>query len=224
MSINKVNKLTGSLTQLAGKGRAEYGASTTRHASFSIPAQTADTMLTQLVTFATPMPDANYEVALSTATSAFALSIGQKSATGFTLNIYVLATTSEAQPVDYTAFKLYTDTEYNELLDYKTYVRAQTRLSALESVTLSTNAATPTIAEYDGYLMLDYYVISNNGTGTRTFHINDVTIYLQSVSQYAISRHDLATFPVCKGDEIYIDSFGSNMQAWFRYYKDRDYS
>ena len=107
------------LLPIAGKGKAEYGASTIRKGFASIPQGTAGTSNVVSVTFDTPMPDADYLVVLESNTSVIDARIVSydKTASGFKIGYDLLAATSEAKKVYYTAYKLYTDTEYNELLD-----------------------------------------------------------------------------------------------------------
>lgn len=114
----------GALTPIAGRGRAEYGASTTRSGQVVFSSVTAGTYQTQTVTFDTPMPDADYLVADNCPDSlanAY-VNISDKTVNGFKITI-----TNNTGAVitslawKYTAFKLYTDTEYNELLNNQLY-------------------------------------------------------------------------------------------------------
>ena len=120
MSRNRVNQTDGSLTQIAGRGKAEYGASTVRTGSFNIPQHVANSVAQATVTFDTPMPDNDYVVVFNlpaTNWSGCSMLDYDKTANGFKVQI----ATIQAQPGGYkgyyTAFKLYTDTEYNSILD-----------------------------------------------------------------------------------------------------------
>ena len=121
MSRNKVNQTDGSLTMVAGRGKAEYGASTVRTGSFSNPALDAESgSTTQTITFAEPMPDSNYQVELDKGGNLSFVSVSSKTANGFTVTWarpYSSALPAGSTAVTYTAFKLYTDTEYNEVLE-----------------------------------------------------------------------------------------------------------
>lgn len=121
MSRNKVNQTDGSLTMVAGRGKAEYGASTVRTGSFSNPALDAESgSTTQTITFAEPMPDSNYQVELDKGGNLSFVSVSSKTANGFTVTWarpYNSALPAGSTAVTYTAFKLYTDTEYNEVLE-----------------------------------------------------------------------------------------------------------
>lgn len=111
----------GILSPIAGRGRAEYGASTVRTGTSSIAAGIpAGGVATVEITFTDPMPDANYLVDISfTQVKNFAYSIGKRQKTKFTV-IITNTGTGDYYAGDtlfkYTAFKLYTDTEYNKLL------------------------------------------------------------------------------------------------------------
>lgn len=106
----------------------------------------------------------------------------------------------------------------------KQYFRNQVQLSAMEQVTISTDSNDPTVAEFDGFLIIQNTVTSNNGTTTRHLYINGVDFPSTSVSQYAVQRSEIATIPVRKGDEIYAPVATFIINAYFMYYKARDYS
>ena len=111
----------GVLSLLAGRGRAEYGASTVRKVTttFTVPGNNG--AAGQDITFSTPMPDADYLVSNPVITDAndshLIFDVCKKTANGFRLyvtNEYIAELTFN---VEVYAFKLYTDTEYNDVLD-----------------------------------------------------------------------------------------------------------
>ena len=181
MSVLIKDKTTGEWEQVAGNGRAEYGASTVRRGTIGVPAIAANVdYADQTITFSTPMPDADYLIDLSLQGSnthrvAFHVVANTKTVNGFTVRFtpigvkqitgvgvqgvadslsYTLTVerdstypnlTKNTAIVDptaslpndwnamqtgylknpmpaneatlvYTAFKLYTDTEYNQVL------------------------------------------------------------------------------------------------------------
>ena len=128
MSRNRVNQTDGSLTQIAGRGKAEYGASTIRTGTIEIPKyEDGDNIGKELtVTFDTPMPDSDYLLDINSFSNynIYTLAVRNKTANGFTLLVRLsfaqsttITGTANPRNLYYTAFKLYTDTEYNELLD-----------------------------------------------------------------------------------------------------------
>lgn len=112
----------GVLSPIAGRGKAEYGASTVRTGTVNVSAIPADDTVTGTVTFDTPMPDANYIIDLKPNTTRINIIITAKSANGFSYtarNLFDIATST--WNFYYTAFKLYTDNEYNGLLNNQRY-------------------------------------------------------------------------------------------------------
>ncbi len=122
----------GEWIQVAGQGKAEYGASTVRKGTITIPETTTVPYENVMVTFSTPMPDADYIVSLEIPgdsscwhQKSIFVSTLNKTKNGFML--YVGTTDSAlyaGTTVNYTAFKLYTDTEYNSLLDLPEQIEA----------------------------------------------------------------------------------------------------
>lgn len=104
------------------------------------------------------------------------------------------------------------------------YLQNQTKLSPMEQVTISSDSNNPTVAEFDGFLIVENTLTSNNGTATRHFYINGIDLPTQSISQYAVQRSEYLTLPVRKGDEIYTPIAGYVVSAYFMYYKARDYT
>ena len=122
MSVNKVNS-DGSLSRVAGRGKAEYGASTVRKGSVSVTDIPADGSKAGNVIFDTPMPDADYEVSITVNNwiAQATVSSVNKTARGFTVYIYNEYATPQNADITYKAFKLYTDNEYNGLLNNQRY-------------------------------------------------------------------------------------------------------
>lgn len=128
MSVNRYNSTTGELERIAGQGKAEYGASTVRTGSFKNPAITAYSGASLDITFDTPMPDNDYIVELSqdSLNSLVTVVVKQdgKTTTGFTVLFsrpYSANIGANQVNFTYTAFKLYTDTEYNSILNGQRY-------------------------------------------------------------------------------------------------------
>lgn len=119
MSVNYIDKSTGDLIRVAGQGKAEYGASTVRRGTFT-GTDNGTGLINITVTFDTPMPDADYLVEITDVSSVenFWVSVAAKTKNGFALYLRK-STGGSSITVDgtYTAFKLYTDTEYNNLLN-----------------------------------------------------------------------------------------------------------
>lgn len=119
MSVNYVDKSTGDLIRVAGQGTAEYGASTVRKGTFT-GTDNGTGLINITVTFDSPMPDADYLVDITDISSVenFWVSVAAKTKNGFAL--YLRKSTGGSSITvngTYTAFKLYTDTEYNNLLN-----------------------------------------------------------------------------------------------------------
>ena len=121
MSVLIKDKITGEWVHAAGQGKAEYGASTERKGDITIPATTAGNFQSVNVVFAQAMPDNDYTVAIDEGLNTWAhctVNVTNKTATGFTLFFLNVAGADAPQMAfKYRAFKLYTDTEYNNLLD-----------------------------------------------------------------------------------------------------------
>ena len=107
---------------ISGRGKAEYGASTVRKGSLSVTGipkvGSSPTYKEITVTFDSPMPDANYELETSVGYQAFVFTaISNKTANGFRAVFTSIYTNSDIDiTFTYTAYKLYTDTEYNNIL------------------------------------------------------------------------------------------------------------
>lgn len=110
----------GDLRLISGRGRAEYGASTVRKTPVTIPQLNKGTYQVVTVTFETPMPDTDYLISLEPdGASLLTFDFFDKTTTGF--RVMVSNNSNEdtfgAFTLNTVAFKLYTDTEYNEVLD-----------------------------------------------------------------------------------------------------------
>lgn len=119
MSVNYIDKSTGDLIRVAGQGKAEYGASTVRKGTFT-GTDNGTGLINITVTFDNPMPDADYLVDITDVSSLenFWVSVAAKTKNGFSLYLRK-STGGSSITVNgiYTAFKLYTDTNYNNLLN-----------------------------------------------------------------------------------------------------------
>ena len=143
---------SGVLTPIAGRGRAEYGASTVRTGTIigSSVVSSEQYTVTNIV-FSTPMPDDDYLVVINSVyTSAKDLNYGviSKTKNGFTVKISNPFGASVGWRFTYTAFKLYTDTEYNSLLDLPDRVEALETTTSGNISGATTNSGTITNATY----------------------------------------------------------------------------
>ena len=118
----------GEWVQVAGNGKAEYGASTERKGDITVPSTTAGNFQTVNVVSAQAMPDDDYTVVIDEGGNTWAhctTNVTNKPATGFTLFFLNVAGADAPQMTfKYRAFKLYTDTEYNSLLDLPDKIEA----------------------------------------------------------------------------------------------------
>ena len=119
MGLYKNNN--GVLIPIAGRGKAEYGASTTRRNTWTnSEAINPDSSIAFSVSFDVPMPDDTYEIDWTCSASALHPVVEEKTASGFTGHAYRLISPAVDVGdgiINFTAFKLYTDLEYDELLD-----------------------------------------------------------------------------------------------------------
>ena len=96
-----------------------------------------------------------------------------------------------------------------------TYIANQLELSDYEDITISTNSASPTVMQYDGFIYI----------GTRY----SADLYINATS-FLISVHDgtpgggACMVAVRKGDKVYIHSSNKEITERVAYYKLRDYS
>lgn len=117
----------GNLSPIAGRGKAEYGASTVRTGTFKNPEVQANSYATKTITFDTPMPDSNYELSFEkVSTSLCYIEVVSKAAASFVVRFVRPFTggtplAANDSTWNYTAFKLYTDNEYNGLLNNQRY-------------------------------------------------------------------------------------------------------
>lgn len=117
----------GVLTPIAGRGKAEYGASTIRTGTVTYTGETISGYKSASAIFDTPMPNADYVIELDYNQSAGhgelstigQFGIWEKTTAGFTIIVPPNALTGWS--LTYTAFKLYTDNEYNGLLNNQRY-------------------------------------------------------------------------------------------------------
>lgn len=126
MSYNLVNPTTGALTRVAGRGKAEYGASAIRTGTINIPSTAAGVQGTVTITFSAAMPDTDYVIVINNGEGSIASpnewytwSITEKSASGFKIRYLNVdnTTTSGVTKLTYTAFKLYSNIEINDLVN-----------------------------------------------------------------------------------------------------------
>lgn len=111
------NPTTGEWIQVAGNGKAEYGASTVRSGTF-VYSLTDNVPISKTIAFDSAMPDSDYLLEIDTGSSKVSCGNITKSASGFTCFLRNNDSAEVAgRTFSYTAFKLYTDTEYNSLLE-----------------------------------------------------------------------------------------------------------
>ena len=126
MSYNLVNPTTGDLTRVAGRGKAEYGASSVRSGIYipSSPVQ-AQEDLAFSVTFSEPMPDNDYQVIFGSssygdASGTIQCVVRDRSTTGFTgiiRNVGLNEVSVASGTFTWFAFKLYSDVEYSNIVN-----------------------------------------------------------------------------------------------------------
>lgn len=119
MSV-EIKDANGNWVRAAGNGKAEYGASTVRSGTVIF---TGTSWQSANIVFDTPMPDSDYELSFycegeASGVYSSPFCVENKTANGFVLKIYTQNGGAGVNAtVRYTAFKLYTDKEYNEVLD-----------------------------------------------------------------------------------------------------------
>ena len=126
MSYNLVDSTTGALTRVAGRGKAEYGASSVRSGTYipSGPVQ-AQEDLSFSVTFSEPMPDNDYQVIFGSssygdASGTIQCVVRDRSTTGFTgiiRNVGPNEVSVASGTFTWFAFKLYSDVEYSNIVN-----------------------------------------------------------------------------------------------------------
>ena len=198
MSFNIVNQ-DGSVSQVAGNGKAEYGASTVRRGTVTVSADTSTNYVTSTVTFADAMPDSNYDVTIyMTGENGYNVVqwiVQNKSATGFqvtcaTVDGQYFQDSSHSFTFSYTAFKLYTDLDYNRIL------------SAMPTSASSSNKLA-TSSDVNGLSSLDYPIVN---AGSESL---DVVAYLRNnlplnrVCNVRILGTNLTNAPFSDGDFVY---------------------
>lgn len=128
MSVNYIDKSTGDLIRVAGQGKAEYGASTMRSGTIVSETNLEAGAYVQLpIVFSSPMPDDDYIIIITDNNMGyytFAPISTSKTKNGFSLFVCNDRDMAQGYNFTYNAFKLYTDTEYNSLLDLPDRVEA----------------------------------------------------------------------------------------------------
>lgn len=120
MSV-EIKDTNGNWVRAAGNGRAEYGASTVRSGTVTVTMPSSkDGIVDTDIIFSAPMPDDDYIVSLEySEVGDCAVQPVSKTASGFRVRSSAATdgALSAERTINYTAFKLYTDKEYNEVLD-----------------------------------------------------------------------------------------------------------
>lgn len=126
MSYNLVDSTTGALTRVAGRGKAEYGASSVRSGTYT-PSSSVQVQedLSFSVTFSEPMPDNDYQVIFGsssndTASGTMQCVVRSRSTTGFSgviRNVGTSEISAASGTFTWFAFKLYSDVEYSNIVN-----------------------------------------------------------------------------------------------------------
>ena len=183
----------GVLVPIAGRGKAEYGASTVRTGTITVNGDGSSQLITVNVEFAATMPDANYIVLIEPYTSAWEHTQWRTlnyTESGFRFDVVTTdgAVFPSVAKYTYTAIKLYTDAEYNNIL------------SAMPSTANST------------YKLLDKKVQRFSVAED----LNNALLNMPALSQldFAIDANNLvvggATFPKGTSWHVYSDGSGSS--------------
>lgn len=160
MSYNLVNPTTGALTRVAGRGKAEYGASSVRSGTYipSGPVKTQDD-LPFSVTFSEPMPDNDYQVIFGSssygaASGTIQCVVRSRSTTGFTgiiRNVGQDEVSVASGTFTWFAFKLYSDVEYSNIVNSMPSDASASNKLVTESDTNSTTlTSTDSLASWAG--------------------------------------------------------------------------
>lgn len=195
---------SGVLTPIAGRGRAEYGASTYREKTISFTVN-ALSYAKLTVTFDEPMPDANYIIAypeISTFYSSLSFQILNTASEPITANGFTALVTNTyngqlSTTVKFKVFKLYTDVEYDNLTALTHYSTTEqlvgTWIDGKPLYQLTFTMKTPSAVGSVSYNLSAYNIdkiISEDAMLQRT--TNDID---QAVNwHYANNDHDMCTY------------------------------
>lgn len=176
----------GVLSPIAGRGKAEYGASTIRKGTITLSGSTSGGWWTGSTTFSEPMPDDDYLIIFEPeGTNQINVELIQtfsRTANGFsaqTINPQSAGVASWA--VKYTAFKLYTDKEYNDILAAMPSDASASNKLVTEGTALKVKVKEETITtNSSGYLFLP--------KGTFAASVNYKTCLLLAWSANVISK------------------------------------
>lgn len=223
MSVNIYDKDTQTLTEVAGTGTVEFGASTVRTGKVTIPAGTSGGRFS--ITYDSPMNDTDYvfDFQISYINSEdlnnnVNVLFNSKKTTG--ADLWIFGSPSDKIIINYTAFKLHTvegleelETAVDSLQTLGTEVTHswQGTVSAL-ATTYSTNYTLPTggkwlvIAEYE----LNYS--THNASGVYNLTLTDA----QNVSGYGAPNGNL-------GKNMHVYSGGTVVTAGAAFYANDEY-
>jgi len=119
---------------LSPGGNIEYGAVTTRTGTKTTSSISPSGHESFFVQFSEAMPDADYCIDLRTVdVGNVSMTVYSKSASGFNLNVYNLHTNAQTVTITYTAFKLYTVAEAEQLASAVDDIEAMIPASASSS-------------------------------------------------------------------------------------------
>ena len=192
----------GNLQIISGRGKAEYGASTIRTGTVTVSVNAGKAIVLP-ITFAEPMPDTDYMVDLEHIhTNPYSMqltTVNNKTVNGFDLvatNFYSAALTYD---VNYTAYKLYTDNEYNGLITNASRIR--------NDITNRLDKLSQAIAEQDlgkyGYKIGDYFV----GPSGYYYYLADMDTFYGGYASYAVvATHHVGVVVDTKATSAYLSS------------------
>lgn len=160
MSYNLVDSTTGALTRVAGRGKAEYGASAIRSGTY-VPSSSVQIQedLAFSVTFDTPMPDTDYQVIFGSASNGASSGtiqcvVRSRETTGFTgilRNVGTSPISVASGTFTWFAFKLYSDVEYSNIVNSMPSDASASNKLVTESDTNSTTlTSTDSLASWAG--------------------------------------------------------------------------
>lgn len=188
MSYNLVDSTTGALTRVAGRGKAEYGASSVRSGTYipSSPVQ-AQEDLTFSVTFSEPMPDNDYQVIFGSssygdASGTIQCVVRGRSTTGFTgiiRNVGLNEVSVASGTFTWFAFKLYSDVEYSNI------VNSMPSDASAGNKLVTTNAIYKTLTTYwDG--AGNRFIKLSNAYSTARFKTNNYIVSCRNGETYLL--------------------------------------
>lgn len=220
MSYNLVDSTTGALTRVAGRGKAEYGASSVRSGTYipSSPVQ-AQKDLSFSVTFSEPMPDNDYQVIFGSSSNNAASGtiqcvVRSRSTTGFTgiiRNVGQDEVSVASGTFTWFAFKLYSDVEYSNIVNsMPSDASASNKLATMDKVPES--VANPTELDTNKFLKSGYYSLGD-ATKRTNLPIQKVGTLLVYYAGYYVIQEYILNENLRRFMRRSVDK-GANWSAW----------